>query len=120
MLAEAAVRALSYRTVKRRLSGYAKPEWWNRLSGASVYTVAGAELFTSARILDADGGLSPALVCARALNRRPVLAGSRTHTLPAALATSTAATRSITSSCSASGITSGADLSTGANLRFPL
>ena len=54
------------------------------------------------------------------LNRRPVFAGSRTHTLPAALATSTAATRSITSSCSASGITSGADLSTGANLRFPL
>ena len=28
------------------------------------------------------------------LNRRPVFAGSRTHTLPAALATSTAATRS--------------------------
>jgi hypothetical protein len=32
VLAEAEVRALSYRTVKRRLSGYAKPEWWNRLS----------------------------------------------------------------------------------------
>src|SRR4029077_17448989 len=41
------------------------------------------------------------------LTRRPAFPGSRTHTFPDALATSTAATRSITSSCSASGISSG-------------
>src|SRR5512133_678416 len=33
VLAEAGVRALSYRTVKRRLPGYAKQEWRDRLSG---------------------------------------------------------------------------------------
>ena len=37
------------------------------------------------------------------LNRRPDLPGSRAHTFPAALATSIAATRSMTNSCSASG-----------------
>ena len=34
VLAEAGVRALSYRTVKRRLPRYARPEWRDRLSGA--------------------------------------------------------------------------------------
>jgi hypothetical protein len=33
VLAEAVVRAMSYRTVKRRLPGYAKQEWRDRLSG---------------------------------------------------------------------------------------
>jgi hypothetical protein len=33
VLAEAGMGALSYRIVKRRLPGYAKPEWRNRLSG---------------------------------------------------------------------------------------
>jgi Transposase DDE domain len=48
VLAEAGVRALSYRTVKRRLPGYAKPEWRNRLSGACA---AAAELGPSALVL---------------------------------------------------------------------
>jgi hypothetical protein len=48
VLAEAGVRALSYRTVKRRLPGYAKPEWRNRLSGACA---AAAQLGPSALIL---------------------------------------------------------------------
>ena len=48
VLAEAGVRALSYRTVKRRLPGYAKPEWRDRLSGACA---AAAQLGPSALIL---------------------------------------------------------------------
>ena len=48
VLAEAGVRALSYRTVKRRLPGYAKPEWRNRLSGACA---AAAQLGPSALVL---------------------------------------------------------------------
>ena len=48
VLAEAGVRALSYRTVKRRLPGYAKPEWRDRLSGACA---AAADLGPSALIL---------------------------------------------------------------------
>ena len=44
----AGVRALSYRTVKRRLPGYAKPEWRNRLSGACA---AAAQLGPSALVL---------------------------------------------------------------------
>ena len=40
-------------------------------------------------------------------NRRPDLPGSRTHTVPVALATSIAAARSITTSWSASGISTG-------------
>jgi Transposase DDE domain len=48
VLAEAGVRALSYRTVKRRLPGYAKPEWRNRLSWACA---AAAQLGPSALIL---------------------------------------------------------------------
>jgi hypothetical protein len=48
VLAEAGVRALSYRTVKRRLPGYAKQEWRNRLSGACA---AAAQLGPSALIL---------------------------------------------------------------------
>ena len=44
------------------------------------------------------------------LNRRPDLPGSRTHTLPVALATSIAAARSTTSSCSASGISTGSTI----------
>jgi Transposase DDE domain len=40
VLAEAGVRALSYRTVKRRLPGYATPEWRNRLSGACAARAA--------------------------------------------------------------------------------
>jgi len=48
VLAEAGVRALSYRTVKRRLRGYAKPEWRDRLSGACT---AAAQLGPSALIL---------------------------------------------------------------------
>ena len=48
VLAEAGVRALSYRTVKRRLRGYAKPEWRDRLSGACAAT---AQLGPSALIL---------------------------------------------------------------------
>ena len=43
----------------------------------------------------------------------PRLAGSRTHTLPPALAASMAATRSITNSCSASGISTGPDTTAG-------
>jgi hypothetical protein len=42
------VRALSYRTVKRRLPGYAKREWRDRLSGACA---AAAQLGPSALIL---------------------------------------------------------------------
>ena len=42
------MRALSYRTVKRRLPGYAKPEWRNRLSGACA---AAAQLGPSALVL---------------------------------------------------------------------
>ena len=53
------------------------------------------------------------------LNRRPVLPGSRTHTFPDDLATSTAAARSITNSCSASGISSGTEPVTGVGFRFP-
>jgi hypothetical protein len=48
VLAEAGVRALSYRTVKRRLPGYATPEWRDRLSGACAAT---ADLGPSALIL---------------------------------------------------------------------
>jgi hypothetical protein len=48
VLAEAGLRALSYRTVKRRLPGYAKPEWRDRLSGACA---AAAELGPSALVL---------------------------------------------------------------------
>ena len=48
VLAEAGVRALSYRTVKRRLPGYATPQWRDRLSGACA---AAAELGPSALIL---------------------------------------------------------------------
>jgi Transposase DDE domain len=48
VLAEAGVRALSYRTVKRRLPGYATPEWRDRLSGACA---AAADLGPSALIL---------------------------------------------------------------------
>jgi Transposase DDE domain len=48
VLAEAGVRALSYRTVKRRLPGYAKPEWRNRLSGACA---AAAQLGPAALVL---------------------------------------------------------------------
>jgi hypothetical protein len=48
VLAEAGVRALSYRTVKRRLPGYAKQEWRDRLSGACA---AAAQLGPSALIL---------------------------------------------------------------------
>ena len=48
MLAEAGVRALSYRTVKRRLPGYAKQEWRDRLSGICA---AAAQLGPSALIL---------------------------------------------------------------------
>jgi Transposase DDE domain len=40
--------AMSYRTVKRRLPGYAKPEWRNRLSGACA---AAAQLGPSALVL---------------------------------------------------------------------
>ena len=47
VLAEAGVRALSYRTVKRRLPGYAKPEWRNRLSGACA---AAAQIGPSALV----------------------------------------------------------------------
>jgi hypothetical protein len=48
VLAEAGVRALSYRTVKRRLPGYANPEWRDRLSGACA---AAARLGPSALVL---------------------------------------------------------------------
>jgi hypothetical protein len=48
VLAEAGVRALSYRTVKRRLPGYAAPEWRDRLSGVCT---AAADLGPSALIL---------------------------------------------------------------------
>jgi DDE family transposase len=48
VLAEAGVRALSYRTVKRRLPRYAEPEWRDRLSGACA---AAAQLGPSALIL---------------------------------------------------------------------
>jgi Transposase DDE domain len=48
VLAEAGVRALSYRTVKRRLPGYATPEWRDRLSGVCA---AAADLGPSALIL---------------------------------------------------------------------
>jgi Transposase DDE domain len=48
VLAEAGVRALSYRTVKRRLPGYAKPEWRNRLSAACA---AAAQIGPSALVL---------------------------------------------------------------------
>jgi hypothetical protein len=48
VLAEAGLRALSYRTVKRRLPGYATPEWRDRLSGACA---AAAQLGPSALIL---------------------------------------------------------------------
>jgi hypothetical protein len=48
VLAEAGVRALSYRTVKRRLPGYATSEWRDRLSGACA---AAADLGPSALIL---------------------------------------------------------------------
>ena len=47
------------------------------------------------------------------LNRRPDLPGSRTHTVPAALATSIAAARSITNSCSASAISTGSGATAG-------
>jgi hypothetical protein len=43
------------------------------------------------------------------LNRRPKLPGCRTQTLPESLQTSIAAARSTTSSCSASGISTGTD-----------
>jgi hypothetical protein len=39
-LAEAGVRALSYRTVKRRLPSYARPDWRDRLSGACAAAAA--------------------------------------------------------------------------------
>ena len=48
VLAVAGVRALAYRTAKRRLPGYAKPEWGNRLSGACA---AAAQIGPSALIL---------------------------------------------------------------------
>ena len=48
VLAEAGMRALSYRTVKRRLPGYAEPEWRDRLSGACA---AAAGLGPSALVL---------------------------------------------------------------------
>jgi Transposase DDE domain len=48
VLAEAGVRALSYRTVKRRLPCYATPQWRDRLSGACA---AAADLGRSALIL---------------------------------------------------------------------
>jgi Transposase DDE domain len=48
VLAEAGVRALSYRTVKRRLPGYATPQWRDRLSGVCA---AAADLGPSALIL---------------------------------------------------------------------
>ena len=48
VLAEAGVRPLSYRTVKRRLPGYAQPEWRNRLSGACT---TAAQLGPSALVL---------------------------------------------------------------------
>jgi hypothetical protein len=48
VLAEAGVRALSYRTVKRRLPSYAKPEWRDRLSGACA---AAAQIGPSALVL---------------------------------------------------------------------
>jgi hypothetical protein len=48
VLAEAGVRALSYRTVKRRLPRYARQEWRDRLSGACA---ARAALGPSALVL---------------------------------------------------------------------
>jgi len=48
VLAEAGVRSLSYRTVKRRLPRYAEQVWRDRLSGACA---AAAELGPSALIL---------------------------------------------------------------------
>src|SRR5829696_1683087 len=48
VLAEAGVRALSYRMVKRRRPGYAKPEWRNRLSGVCA---AAAQLGPAALVL---------------------------------------------------------------------
>jgi hypothetical protein len=48
VLAEAGVRALSYRTVKRRLPRYAEQVWRDRLSGACA---AAAEIGPSALIL---------------------------------------------------------------------
>ena len=39
-LAEAGVRALSYRPVKRRLPSYARPDWRDRLSGACAAAAA--------------------------------------------------------------------------------
>jgi hypothetical protein len=48
VLAEAGLRALSYRTVKRRLPGYATPQWRDRLSGVCA---AAADLGPSALIL---------------------------------------------------------------------
>ena len=48
VLAEAGVRALSYRTVKRRLPRYARPDWRDRLSGACA---AAAALGPSALVL---------------------------------------------------------------------
>ena len=48
VLAKAGVRALSYRTVKRRLPRYARPEWRDRLSGACA---AAAQLGPSALVL---------------------------------------------------------------------
>jgi hypothetical protein len=48
VLAEAGVRALSYRTVKRRLPVFARPEWRDRLSGACA---AAAALGPSALVL---------------------------------------------------------------------
>jgi hypothetical protein len=48
VLAEAGMRALSYRTVKRRLPVFARPEWRDRLSGACT---AAAALGPSALVL---------------------------------------------------------------------
>ena len=48
VLAEAGVRAMSYRTVKRRLPRYAEQEWRDRLSGACA---AAADLGPSALVL---------------------------------------------------------------------
>ena len=48
VLAEAGMRALSYRTVKRRLPVFARPEWRDRLSGACA---AAAALGPSALVL---------------------------------------------------------------------
>jgi hypothetical protein len=56
VLAEAGVRARSYRTVKRRLPRYARPDWRDRLSGACA---AAAQIGPSALVLyDVSGPLA--------------------------------------------------------------